>query len=160
MDNDWESIDLNWTISQRLQAAAERLTSGDIQIDLDLNLKVPKLFANRESLSQVFDYLLNYSASAFDRLDDDRERKIRISTRLHNKNELEVIYVDNAGGIPEEIRRNMAQPLHPAELEKGAAGVWIKKVVSIVSEHRGTVGLETADDTGSTFTLRFPLSSD
>jgi len=159
LDTQWEHIDLNWTIGQSLQTAADRLTNGDIQVDLDLNLKVPELFGMRDSLSSVFNYLLNYSSAAFDRMDDERARKIQISTKLHNKNEIEVVYSDNAGGIPKEVRSKMIQPMHPKELDKGSAAVWIKKVVSIVSDHQGSVGLETEEGGGSTFTLRFPLSS-
>lgn len=154
-----EIVDLNWTISQCLQDAAERLTQGSVQVDLDLNLQIPKLSATRETLSQVFDSLLNYSSAAFDRLGDSRQRRIQIITRVHEDDALEVIYTDNAGGIPERIRQHLTQPMHPTELDQGSSGVWIKQVARIISDHRGTIDLETQDGSGSTFTLRFPLPS-
>ena len=63
---------------------------------------------------------------------------------------------DTGPGIPLEVRDRIFDPFFSTKNETKGVGLGLAVVFGIVRRHGGTILVESAPDTGTTFTLRLP----
>ncbi len=71
---------------------------------------------------------------------------------------LEIAVADNGPGIPEAIRSRLFEPFQTHGKEKGL-GLGLVITKTLVEAHNGQVSVETKTGEGTTFLLRFPIST-
>lgn len=74
--------------------------------------------------------------------------------RLHN--EVEIAIHDTGPGIPAEIHSLIFEPFATFGKVKGS-GLGLAMAKKAVEDHGGTIGLESAPETGTTFTITLPI---
>ncbi|HEY6870016.1 MAG TPA: ATP-binding protein [Novosphingobium sp.] len=167
-------------VSERVMAVRrlmQRLSSEFVSIDLDdlvgkvdvivrrdlakqdikLAVKVPDdddflIFGCEEELIQV---LMNLTANAADALaKGEPPRRIEISLREVDLGEVELVVADNGCGIPAADLARVFDRLYTTK--PGGSGLGLPLCRRIVSNHGGTIGLDSEAGKGTRVILRFP----
>ena len=66
---------------------------------------------------------------------------------------------DNGTGIPLDVQAHIFDPFFTTKGERGT-GLGLAQVLSIVESHTGTIDVESSPQSGTTFRLSFPVSSE
>jgi signal transduction histidine kinase len=151
-------VDINRAIeSIILVSRNEWKYSADLLTDLDPDL--PRVPCLGSRLNQVILNLIVNAAHAISAVVQDSENKgtITISTR-HCAEWAEIRVIDTGCGIPEAIRSQVFDPFFTTkDVGKGTGqGLALAHAV-IVQEHGGTIGFESEEGSGTTFTIRLRL---
>jgi signal transduction histidine kinase len=74
--------------------------------------------------------------------------------------EVEFRVIDHGGGIPEELRQKIFDrfvQLEKSNADRIGSGLALAITKAIIEQHGGTIGVESAIGTGSTFWFTLPL---
>ncbi len=121
-----------------------------LEIEKDFS-PLPEIYCNPGQLNQVFLNILTNAIEA-----TDRQGLIRIKTRRENENVV-IQIADNGRGIPGE---NLDKIFDPGYTTKGrgvGTGLGLSICYRIISEHGGSIDVDSEKGKGSTFTIRIPL---
>ncbi len=66
---------------------------------------------------------------------------------------------DDGPGVPLEVRDRIFDPFFTTRREKGGTGLGLSLAHSIVTDHGGTIDLESEPGRGSTFWLELPAAA-
>jgi len=123
---------------------------GRIAIETDYAAE-DELFCSPAVLNQV---VMNILANAIDSIEG--EGRIAIRTRVED-DMFAIAVTDSGGGIAPQIRDRIFEPFFTTKPVGSGTGLGLAIAYSIVEAHRGTIGLESEEGKGSTFTVRIPL---
>jgi len=98
--------------------------------------------------------LLNLARNAVQAMSGGGRLEVSIQAE---EDELVFSVADNGPGIPEHIRHTLFDTFVTSGKEDGT-GLGLAIVKQAVTDHRGTIGVETAAGGGTTFTIRLPLN--
>ena len=148
-------VDLDRTIHEAVeltrphwQTAAQSGIRYEIGIDAEL---IPPVAGVAEELRDAF---TNVLVNAFDAMPDGGQ----IIVRLGRDGDHAVVIIHDTGqGMSEQTRQQMFDPFFTT---KGPQrnGLGLSVVWGIVTRHGGTIGAMSAMGTGTTFTIRLPIS--
>jgi signal transduction histidine kinase len=83
---------------------------------------------------------------------------LRVVAGIHKRGKYVTIQVtDTGGGIPKEIQRTIFEPFVTTKEEGKGVGLGLSVVYGIVSQHGGTVEVDSEEGKGTTFTLNLPV---
>jgi PAS domain S-box-containing protein len=107
-----------------------------------------------QRLEQVF---LNLLVNAVQALPDGRaENEIRVAVRVTATREVVAEVSDNGPGIPDDIRSRIFDPFFTTKPVGLGLGLGLSICHGIVSNHGGTITVESAPGRGSTFRIVLP----
>lgn len=75
-----------------------------------------------------------------------------------NSEKIEIMIRDEAGGIPEEYQKQIFTPFFSGS--PSGSGLGLPLAEKIISLHEGTIGFESIEGQGTTFSVTLPLYSD
>lgn len=132
---------------------------AEVELDLDPNL--PLVECDIAELNQVFLNLVVNACHAIESARDGESEElglIRIQTRQHDEEQVELRFSDNGTGIgAEHLDRIFEQFFTTKEVGKGTGqGLAISRRV-IVNRHHGEIWCESAPGQGATFVIRLPI---
>lgn len=145
-------------------------TKKGIHIDLHIAPGTPNVWGDVTALSQV---LLNLLTNAVEAIGESGEVHIDVATKQVSQVEIdgfifsgkiqpgEHVYVtvkDNGGGISPETLRYIFDPFFTTK--STGQGVGLATVLGIVEQHGGAIDLQSAEGSGTEFTILFPALSD
>ena len=116
--------------------------------------ELPEIECNVSQLNQVFLNLINNAAQAITR---EEGGMITIATRLENGH-IRVDVADNGSGIPADVLPHIWDNYFTTKKSGEGTGLGLPIAKSIVEEHGGEISVSTAEGTGTTFTVRLPVS--
>jgi len=148
---------LNAIVDRALDIVDNQLRVQNIQVTKSLLAELPAISADANQLQQVVVNLLVNAADAFEGAD----RQIFLATdrkRVDGREVAEIKVADNGVGIPEKILGKIFEPFFTTKEHKGT-GLGLAVSWGIVSEHGGTIAVESKVGRGTTFTVRLPLDS-
>jgi len=145
-DNKKEVIEINKLVEDVIKLEEEILKHKNVTYELDL-CSQEKVDVYRNEIIQVLIDLIKNSIDEFEKKNIEK-RVIRLKTE-----DRKIIYEDNAGGIPEDIKDKIFD-FHFTTKEDGTGlGLYMSKII-IEEHHNGKIEVENIKD-GARFILKF-----
>jgi signal transduction histidine kinase len=153
-DKQKEQTTVGEVIHKSLSIIEKSFIGHEILCNVNIDKDVP-LFTYPHELMQV---ILNILKNAEDiLLERDIEEKIITITYKKTDQAHQLIFEDNAGGIPEDIIDKIFDPYFSTKHKKNGTGVGLYMSRVIINEHcQGSIEVENRD-TGATFIISLPL---
>jgi PAS domain S-box-containing protein len=122
---------------------------------IELGDDLPRIYGKKQQLIQV---IVNLILNALEAL-PDKKHGIRISTGLSdNRDKVEIHVVDEGSGIPDELLGEVSEPFFTTKQEMGGTGLGLAICYSIISDHGGTMTIESVEGRGTTVSIFLPVS--
>jgi two-component system, NtrC family, sensor kinase len=146
-----EPTDINSLLNNIFEAAQPALAAHRVELRTDLDAALPQIHVDPDQLQQVFFNLINNSLDAM-----PQGGVLSVASR----SELSGIVIDIADtgeGIEPEQLDMIFEPLFTTKESRGT-GLGMTVVQQIISEHRGTIAVESVPGKGTLFHIRLPLA--
>ncbi len=128
--------------------AEQRGASLTCLLDDDL----PAVILNPLEIEQVFLNLLRNAV-------ESAERDTRVLVRTEaTEDAVRVIVKDNGRGMNTEQKQHLFDPFYTTRQREGGTGLGLSIVHGIITDHGGTITVESQEGAGSTFTVELPIS--
>jgi PAS domain S-box-containing protein len=151
-----ESVDLNEVIRKTLLILQHQPLFHNITIILQLDPELPPISGNAMRLNQV---AMNLIVNAAQAMQGKGRLSITSRTRAH-RDINEIVVEDNGPGISEETLDKIFEPFFTTKAPGEGTGLGLSVSYAIIKEHKGTIRVASVLGQGTTFTLRFPVSSE
>lgn len=145
-------IDINLTLRSYQDYFKENLTRKNIELIMDLAPDLPEWVMDEPGLRWA---VLNLVVNANDAIQKNKNGRIIISTRVDDRNHLNISVSDNGGGIEQVQLVNVFQPFFTTKGIKGS-GLGLPMVQRFAERLGGTVSIDSRVGEGSTFKLNIP----
>lgn len=152
----FREIDINGLIKEVILLVKHGARTHKYNIKLDLQREIPETVADPGAMRQVF---LNIIMNSFHFMEPEGE--IVIST-AHESSPYEPDYIrikisDNGRGIEKDIINKIFDPFFSTKAVGEGTGLGLSICHRIVSEHEGTIDVESRPGKGTVFTVRIPV---
>jgi signal transduction histidine kinase len=148
---DQSLVDLNEILENCLKMV--RLANKSKSVEVIKNFQsTEKIGANPGEIQQVFTNLITNAFQAM----NGGEAKLLLSTRSL-KDSVEVKVTDNGVGIPPKYLNKIFDPFFTTKNPGEGTGLGLNIVYRIVAKYEGTIDVESKENMGTTFTIKFPL---
>ncbi|WP_316412567.1 PAS domain-containing sensor histidine kinase [Mesoterricola silvestris] len=129
-------------------------------LDTELDPDLPKISCYPGEVNQMILNLIINAAHAIEAALGGSGEKGRITVRTSRDGDWAVLQVEDTGtGIPKHIQDQVFLPFFTTKAVGKGTGQGLAIVHSVAAKHGGTVGFETEEGRGTTFTVRLPISS-
>jgi two-component system NtrC family sensor kinase len=114
---------------------------------------IPRLRARRVEIDQVFVNLLSNAVQAM-------EGRGRLELATRSQGGTTIVRISDTGcGIPKALMHKIFDPFFTTKDPGKGTGLGLSIVYQIVNKYGGTIGIESEEGKGSTFTVQFPAES-
>jgi len=120
----------------------------NVEIIKEINNNLPMVMVDADQIKQVF---LNIAINAIQAMPEGGRLDIRATSKGKF---VEVEFTDTGGGIPEEIKNKIFDPLFTTKAKGVGLGLSVCK--SILERHEGNIRVKSQEGKGATFTLSLP----
>ncbi|HDM77074.1 MAG TPA: GHKL domain-containing protein, partial [Deltaproteobacteria bacterium] len=130
------------------------------EVITDLDKSLPPVPCKIAEINQVILNMVVNAAHAIEEVLGENPQKkgtITIKTRKNDKY-AEIIISDTGKGIPEDLRSKIFDPFFTTKDVGKGTGMGLNLAHNIISEHGGTINVESEVGAGTTFTIRLPLN--
>jgi PAS domain S-box-containing protein len=148
---DRRPIDLRRTIVDTLDVLYERIQKNGIAVDTVFPETLPPAVADPDQISQV---LLNLLVNAIHAMPDGGTLRLTLSRRDRH---LALAVADTGHGIPKDVLPKVFNPFFTTKEVGKGTGLGLTVVHGIITEHGGTIEVESEPGRGTTFTLTLPI---
>jgi two-component system NtrC family sensor kinase len=149
-----QSNNPNDLIRQALRLVQHKSDLLNVQIRLDLEEPLPAVVCDGRLIQQALVALLINACEAVKLA----EGLIEVGSRLlKDKHCIEICVRDNGVGMSDEVRRQIFEPFFTTKQAGKGVGLGLAVVSGIVSQHSGTVTVESGLGAGTVFKLHLPL---
>jgi CheY-like chemotaxis protein len=152
-----EAVDLNDVVRHVLRTRAYSLSSANIEVRLDLAGTLPLLSGDASKLEQVALNLVVNAAQAL--ADVPGARRMIVRTRRTRAGCSLAVY-DNGPGIDPGHMPRLFDPFWTTKPAGKGTGLGLSVVHQIVTEHGGTVHVDSEPGRGTNFLIDLPLGVD
>lgn len=129
----------------------DRMQRRNITLELALNAKDQKVFADRDQMGQV---ILNLVMNAIQAMPGGGTLKVSLKVE---KKLAHLSIADTGCGIPKENLSKLFTPFFTTKEVGEGTGLGLTVVHGIIEEHEGTIKVESKVDKGSTFIISLPI---
>ncbi|HSL84740.1 MAG TPA: ATP-binding protein [Thermoanaerobaculia bacterium] len=146
--------DLNEVVRSAMTMA--RKTLGDLPADVEAELApgLPPVSLNRAEVEQALIHLIRNAAES------GRGEAVQVMVRTGTNGDRVLVAIEDSGlGVPIEVRDRIFDPFFTTRREKGGTGLGLSLAHSIVTDHGGTIDLESEPGRGSTFWIELPAAA-
>lgn len=146
-------VDLNEVVRQALRLRHYAIQTNSIRLVLNLQEELPTIPADEGRIMQVILNLLVNAQRAVEEL--PMGRRIEVRSRWSGTGVVLEIR-DNGPGIPLEHQDRLFDPFWTTRNANGSVGTGLSLCRTIVSEHGGSIQVESSAGDGTRFILRLP----
>jgi C4-dicarboxylate-specific signal transduction histidine kinase len=150
----FEPVAMNNVIERSLSLMREQLRLRQIAVELDLAEDEAVVAGNPIQLEQVF---INLLTNARDALVDAPLRVIRIACELRRP-VVAVTFADTGPGIPPGLEQRIFDPFFTTKEVGAGTGLGLSITYGIITEHAGTISVESSPGEGARFRIELPLA--
>ena len=146
-----QAVDLNTVVDEILLLHEKQLQENDIKIKTSFAGELPPIMASKNQLRQVF---LNLVANARDAMPDGGT----LSVKTHSdKANVKIEIGDTGIGIKEEHLKRIFDSFFTTKDSVKGVGLGLSVCYGFIKDHGGDIQVRSAVDTGTTFTITFPI---
>jgi len=150
-------IGINGILESTLELRAYQMQVDNIQVSTRLQPDLPMTMADFHQLQQVFMNLLVNAHHAV----KEANRPGRIEIRTEARDGKLLVHVqDNGCGIAPENLNKIFDPFFTTKEVGQGTGLGLSICYGIVHEHRGRIGAQSQEGSGTTFTVELPILAD
>jgi two-component system sensor histidine kinase HydH len=143
-----QKVDVNQVIHEVKALMANAIKEKGVSLVERLDSNLPAIEADPNQLKQV---LLNLVKNALEAT--DKKGKIRLSSGTQDA-QVWFAVQDTGKGMPQEVLEKIFHPFYTTK-DKGT-GLGLAVINKIVTDHHGTITVDSLAGSGSTFTVRLP----
>jgi len=156
---DFEDVELTAIINDSLRLLEQQFKSRGIEVFINEEADLPKLYCNPFQLEQVF---INLSTNARDAIEATGRGSGQIKIEIRRKNGdpkrfLEVVFRDDGAGMESETQNKAMEPFYTTKEVGKGTGLGLSVSYGIISKIHGTMMIESAPGKGASFLLTLPV---
>lgn len=151
-----QSMDLNEVLREMLSLMDGHLIMREIQLEMDLDPRLPMVQGNRSKLEQVF---LNMLVNAAEAMEGKGHLELS-SWSDQEKDEVCVCFKDQGPGMSKEVADRVFEPFFTTKSRGRGTGLGLAISHGIIKQHHGRMELETAPGQGTCITIHIPLNNE
>ncbi len=149
-----ESVDLNDAIQKTLTILQHQPLFQNVDITQELYPQLPAIYGNSIRLNQVIMNIIVNAAQAM-----EGNGRLRIISRSRANQDINEILIEDSGpGIEREFLEKIFDPFFTTKATGEGTGLGLSVSYAIVKEHKGSIRVTSSPETGTTFSLRFPVA--
>ena len=159
-DRNLKKLSVNDPINDVFKVLGHQLTIHQIQVKLKLDPDIPEIMAEHNRLEQVF---INLVTNAIDSMDEKAEKTKGSNTEKHltiesfvEKNNVVVTVSDTGMGMSEDVKSKLFEPFFTTKAIGKGTGLGTSISYGIINDYRGTVDIESTENIGAKFIIKFP----
>jgi signal transduction histidine kinase len=147
--------DLNQIIDDVLALTTNFIHTNGVQLEVDFKEDLPWVSVDTNQMKQVF---LNLVHNALQAMPTGGNLQIKTRTRSKENRESVIVAIKDSGiGIdPKDIDR-IFEPFFTTKGSRGGTGLGLSVTYGIVTDHGGTIEVESQPGEGSIFTVWLPI---
>jgi PAS domain S-box-containing protein len=144
-------VDLNEVLEESLKMVRLAIKPASAEVTKKFQ-PIEKIQANTGEIQQVFTNLITNAFQAM----DGKGGELVLSTRSL-KDSVEVKVSDHGVGIPQKYLNQIFDPFFTTKNPGEGTGLGLNIVYRIVTKYEGTIDVESKEQVGTTFTIKFPI---
>jgi len=149
------NADINEIIEDVLMLTQHLIHTSGVQLSLELAKDPPWISVDTNQMKQVF---LNLIHNALQAMPDGGNLEIQSSVRQRGDRMWITVAVKDSGmGIEVQNKDRIFEPFFTTKAERGGTGLGLSVTYGIVTDHGGTIEVESSPGKGSLFTVWLPL---
>jgi signal transduction histidine kinase len=159
-DEESRPLDLGLLIDKAIDVSKNEW-KHDATVSRSYSPDLPPVQCREAAFGQAMLNILVNSAQAIRerrRADAALEGHIAVAIR-HDPTHVLITIQDNGVGIPREQQRRVFEPFFTTKAIGEGTGYGLSQVYNTVQGHHGTIWIESAENQGTTLTIRLPLAS-
>jgi two-component system, NtrC family, sensor kinase len=148
-------VDINEIIEEVLMLTHHLIHMNGVQLSLQLVKDPPWVLVDTNQMKQVF---LNLIHNALQAMPAGGNLEIQTSVRIRDDRSWIAVAVQDSGiGIEGKNKDRIFEPFFTTKGDSGGTGLGLSVTYGIVTDHGGTIEVESAPGKGSMFTVWLPL---
>lgn len=146
-----EDVDVNDTINQTIAILNNYARINNIDIQTELDPRLPVIAGDQAQLQQVF---LNLISNAMDAIGTNGWIRVKSA---RSPADILVSVADNGPGIAEDLQRKVFDPFFTTKTTGTGTGLGLWISHSIMEKMGGSISLDSRVGEGTTFVVRIPI---
>lgn len=131
----FDEVDVNECLKHTVALIRHSLEMDQIELILELNESIPKIYGDRDRISQVFLNILTNAHQAI-----GKNGLVMIRTRYHTEKRRVFIEIGDSGpGVPDEIKKKMFDPFFTTKPVGKGTGLGLSVSYGIIKEIKGVI---------------------
>lgn len=147
-------VHIHAIIHTALRLMQEQLRLSDITVCLQLTGESPTVLGNEIQLEQVF---INLLTNARDAMKEMANRRLVIASHTQG-GDVTIVVEDTGGGIAPENLPRIFDPFFTTKEPGHGTGLGLSISYGIITEHQGTIAVESQLNKGTRFVIQLPLA--
>jgi len=146
------NVDINAVVDSGIRLASFDSDFQKLELTRDLATDLPEIHADGDQIQQV---ILNLLLNARDAMPN--RGKLTVTTSASDSSV--VISVEDSGsGIDESVRKQLFDPFFTTKPAGKGTGLGLAVCYGIITAHNGYIDVESANGTGTKFTVTLPIA--
>ena len=146
--------DLNTLLQRVLELRSYDLRVKNIELELDLDPRLPRTMADPDQIQQVFFNIITNAEHAM--LSARGKGKLKVRSRA-DKGYVRLSFSDDGVGISADNLRRVFDPFFTTKEGGQGTGLGLTISYGIIDDHGGRILVESRAGKGSTFTVELPI---
>ncbi len=158
-DIEFSLINIENALNNTLLLMGERIRLGNIDLKINIEPSLPKVFGNANRIEEVFINLFQNSIYALANKNSIGELFVDILLD-NNKDSVIIKITDNGKGIAKENLNKIFDPFFTTKEVGEGTGVGLSIVYGIIQEHKGSIICKSTVNKGTSFIIKLPIKKD
>ena len=133
---------------------AHNLLKNKVKIEKEFET-IPNITCSPSQINQVF---LNLISNAAQAIPEGRQGVLTLRTFAKDENSICIEIQDNGSGIPAKVLPKIFDPFFTTKAIGKGTGMGLSISYKIITEHGGTISVNTEEDIGTVFSIELPIA--
>ena len=151
------AVSVNEIVTKTLELLAYQLRVGNVEVESALAPDLPQIAGDPHQLQQV---VLNLVNNAIQAMAPGGQGRLGVTSSLSpDRSTIRLAVTDNGPGIPPEHLPRVLEPFFTTKPQGEGTGLGLAIAQGIVTDHGGTIAVESTLGQGATFTVTLPATA-